>query len=201
MTRLACIALLLAGCATAGSMAPARQAQRFTGYPYDVKDEGNRITGVVCGVTVDYTVEQRGAATVLSGFDGTHQPVYIEVSDRDGVRHIVGSPGARTGAGEVDLTLGAGHLRGRAGLRNVDLVAHDDALDGTITALDKQGTGEATIEGRTLLGAMPPADAGAILPPLLNCEGRLGQYLFQNPLLVRVGGPPGYEPRTANAVR
>jgi hypothetical protein len=203
MKRLVSLALLVVGgCATTGSNVPARSAQRFTGYPYDVQDEGNRVTGSVCGINVDYTVEQRDGATVLSGFDGTHRPVYLEVRDSGGTRHIVGSLGNHAGVGEVDLTLSAAAISGRAGLRDFRLAAtEDDAFDGTMTALDQQGQGEATIEGRAQLQALPAADAGAILPSLLNCEGKLSRFLNQNPLLVRVGGPPGYEPRGANAVR
>jgi hypothetical protein len=202
MKRLACIALLVAGCATTSSNTPTRTAQRFTGYPYDVQDEGNRVTGTVCGVNVDYTVEQREGATVLSGFDGSHQSVYLEVRDGSGTRHITGSLGNHAGVGEVDLTLTANEIKGRSGLRNFKLTAtQDDAFDGTMTALDQQGQGEATIEGRAVLNSLPPAEAGAILPSLLNCEGKLSRFLNQNPLLVRLGGPPGYEPRGANAVR
>ena len=51
----------VAGCATT-SGGP-RTAQRFTGYPYDVSDDGDRISGLVCGVNVDYTVQNRGAVT------------------------------------------------------------------------------------------------------------------------------------------
>ena len=47
------LALGLAGCATSGRTT----AQRFTGYPYDVHDEGNRVSGLVCGVNVDYSVD------------------------------------------------------------------------------------------------------------------------------------------------
>lgn len=202
MKRLVGLALLFAGCATAGHVAPARQAQRFTGYPYDIRDEGNRVTGLVCGVSVDYTVEQRGNATVLSGFDGSHQPIYVEVRDDADRRHIVGTLNQRPGTGEVDLSITPMELSGRAGLRKFALTAKaEDEFDGVMTSLDQQGRGEATIEGRSLLQSLPAADAGAILPALLNCEGRLGRYLFQNPLLVRVGGPPGYEPRGANDVR
>jgi hypothetical protein len=202
MKRLACIALLVAGCATTGGNVPTRTAQRFTGYPYDVQDEGNRVTGQVCGINIDYTVEQRDGATVLNGFDGAHQPVYLEVRDGGGARHIVGSLSNHAGVGEVDLTLTAAEIKGRAGLRNFKLTAaQDDAFDGTMTALDQQGEGEATVEGRAVLQSLPPAEAGAILPSLLNCEGKLSRFLNQNPLLVRLGGPPGYEPRAANAVR
>jgi hypothetical protein len=202
MKRLACIALLVSGCATVGSNAPTRTAQHYTGYPYDLHDEGNRISGSVCGVNVDYTIEQRNGATVLTGFSGTRQPVYLEVRDSDGKRHIVGTLSSRAAVGEVDLTLSPTELKGRSGLRNFRLIATaDDTFDGTMTALDQQGQGDATVEGRAQLEALPPAEAGTILPTLLNCEGKLSRFLNQNPLYVRIGGPPGYEPRTANALR
>src|SRR5262249_2011699 len=148
MKRLVSIALvIIGGCATTSSNTPARSAQRFTGYPYDVQDEGNRVTGSVCGINVDYSIEQRDGATVLSGFDGSHQPVYLEVRDSEGARHIVGSLGNRAGVSEVDLMVSPAEIKGRAGLRNFKLAAtQDDAFDGVMTALDQQGQGEATVE-------------------------------------------------------
>lgn len=188
------IALLTIGCATTGS----HPAQRFTGTPYDVKDEGDRITGLVCGVAVDYTVDHQGGRTVLGSFG---RPAHLEVT-RDGAgRHIVGTLGTHVGADEVDLTLRPEGLTGRAGLRDFDLAADGDRLHGAMTTLHVQGATEATVDGRSTLAAMPDALVAAVLPSLLNCDRSLGHQMMQPALLVRIGGEPGYEPRENNSQR
>ena len=74
----------IAGCATGG----AKTAQRYTGYPYDVHDEGNRVSGLVCGINVDYTVQHRGDGVLVSGFGGRSH--FIQVRDDNGVRRVTG---------------------------------------------------------------------------------------------------------------
>ena len=85
--RLWMLAALVAGCATTGT--GTKTAQRYTGYPYDITDEGNRISGLVCGVNVDYSIAQRGDVTSITGFGGRSQ--FIEVRDEGGQRHVTGS--------------------------------------------------------------------------------------------------------------
>ncbi|HEX8951986.1 MAG TPA: hypothetical protein VF945_09080 [Polyangia bacterium] len=182
----------VAGCATGG----AKTAQRFTGYPYDVHDEGNRVSGLVCGLDVDLSVAHRGDATVVSGFGG--RSVYIEVRDQDGTRRVTGSLGAGPDRGELDLTLTADRLRGRAGIRDVDLAAVGDTYQGQYKVRNQPTPAPMTVEGRGELLKLPPAELGALMPSMLNCEGPVGHPVQWTPVAVRFGGPPGYETRAAN---
>ena len=185
----------VAGCATGG----AKTAQRYTGYPYDVHDEGNRVSGLVCGVNVDYSVQQRGDATMVSGFGGRSQ--FIEVRDQNGARHITGSLGAGPDRGELDITLTADRLSGRAGIRDVNLAAVGDKYEGRYTVRNQPGAAAMTVEGRSELMKLPPAELGALMPGMLNCEGPTGRPVIWGPVAIRFGGPPGYETRAANELR
>jgi hypothetical protein len=182
------------GCATTGG---GKTAQQLTGDPYSVKDEGNRLTGLVCGVAVDYTVDHRGDRTVLGSFG---RPAHLEVTANGAERHIVGTLGTHVGADEVDLTVTPDRLTGRAGLRNFDLKADGDRLRGVMTTLYVHGNAEATVEGRSELAKLDDAAVGAVLPSLLNCE-HFGHQVVQPPMLVRIGGPAGYSPRENNSER
>jgi len=192
--RLVLALALVAGCATTG----ATTAQRFTGDPYDVKDEGDRVTGLVCGVNVDYTVDRSGSRTVLGSFG---RPAHLEVTHEGAARHIVGTLGTRVGADEVDLVLTPGSLTGRAGLREFSLTMKDDRLSGSMATLHVQGAVPATIEGRSVLASMPDATVAAVLPTLLSCDHGFGDGIMHPELAVRMGGPAGYEPRENNGER
>jgi hypothetical protein len=183
----------VAGCATGRS---AQTTQRFTGYPYDVKDDGSRVSGLVCGMSVDYSVEQHGEVTRVSGFGGGS--VFLEVRDTPKARHLTGSLGGGPYRGELDLTLTSEKLKGRAGTRDVDLSAVGDTFQGSYKVLNMIGWAPMTVEGRDLLWKLPPAEIAALLPGMLNCEGPIGRPVVRGPVAVRFGGPPGYETREAN---
>ena len=186
--------LALAGCATGTKV-----SQRYTGNPYDVHDEGNRVSGLVCGVNVDYSVDQRGDATVVSGFGG--RSVYMEVRDQGAARHVTGSLGPGPDRGELDLVVAADHISGRAGVRDVNLAAAGDTYQGSYTVRNQPGSAPMTIEGRSELLKLPPAELGALMPAMINCEGAVGRPVIWGPVAIRFGGPPGYETRAANELR
>ncbi len=185
----------VAGCATGG----AKTAQRFTGYPYDVHDEGNRVSGLVCGLNVDYSVEQRGNGARVSGFGGRSQ--FIEVRDDNGARHVTGSLGAGPDRGELDLTIAPDGVKGRVGIRDVDLVARGDTYQGRYTVRNQPGSAPMTIDGRSELLKLPAADLGALVPGMFLCEGPVGRPVMWGPVAIRFGGEPGYETRAANELR
>lgn len=185
-----------AGCATtSGSTA----ATRYTGYPYDIKDDGSRISGLVCGLSVDYSVAQHGDVTRVSGFGGGSQ--FFEVRDKPGVRYVTGSLAGGPSSAQLDLVMTSDTLRGQVGVRAVDLHAVGDELRGRYTVRNMIGSAPMTVEGRDLLWKLPPAELAALLPGMLNCEGPVGTPIVQGPVAVRFGGPPGYETRAANQVR
>lgn len=196
MGRWLCLALVLGGCATTSS-----RGQRLTGYPYDVHDEGNRVDGLVCGVSIDYTVANKSDGATLSGFGGTHQPVNLDVTVSGDERRIVGSLGTHTGANEVDLVITPQRIKGRAGLRDFDLLAAGDGYRGTMNVRGFQGPVEMTVDGRAELLKLSPADLGAIAPTLLNCGTPPNHPTVRDVVVVRFGGAPGYETRAANETR
>jgi hypothetical protein len=200
MRRLTLFALLtLAGCATATPVAE-RSEQHFTGRPYDISDKGRRITGLVCGVSVDYSVGTRGNSTVLEGFlGGTRStPAFVEIAATPTGQHITGSLSNRAGVGEVDLYVDANGIKGRSGLRSFDLRADGDAFAGKMSALNTLMPVMAIVGGRSELSRMPGADMAAILPPLLNCSAPIGRVGVRGGMIVSIGGPAGYDTRESN---
>jgi hypothetical protein len=190
----------LAGCATTAPV-PVTSAQHLTGRPYDIRDEGRRITGSVCGVNVDYSVSMSGKGTALNGFLGTSRTAYVEVKPTASGRHVVGTTGARTGLGEIDLYVDDNAITGHAGLRSFDLHARGDIYEGKMTALNTLGWVPAVVAGRSELSRMPSSDMGAILPALLNCSGPIGHTTIRSGMIVGIGGPPGYDTRAANELK
>ncbi|HEY2744087.1 MAG TPA: hypothetical protein VGL86_05675 [Polyangia bacterium] len=197
MKSLVVVALVaLGGCATSGSTTT---AQRFTGYPYDIKDDGSRISGLVCGMSVDYSVAQHGDVTRVNGFGGGS--VFFEVRDTPGARHLTGTLNGGVGRSQLDLVLTSSELKGRAGTRDVELTAVGDSFEGRYKVLNMMGWAPMKIEGRDILEKLPAAELAALLPGMLNCEGPMGRPVIEGPVAVRFGGPPGYESRAANEIR
>jgi hypothetical protein len=191
------LAALVAGCATTGT--GTKSAQRYTGYPYDITDDGSRISGLVCGVNVDYSVARRGDATVVSGFGSRSS--YVEVRDDGGARHVTGTLGGSVASDQLDLVVAGDRVQGRAGLRDVDLVAQGDAYRGKYMVRNQPGAAPMQIEGRAELMKLPPAEVGALMPAMMNCGGAVGKPVVWGETSVRFGGAPGYETRAANELR
>jgi len=157
----------------------------------------NRISGLVCGVSVDYEI--RGAKNGVQ-LIGSGRPVYLEVSNEAGGRRITGALGNRTGVNEVDLFVTDGSLKGRAGVRRFDLRANGDDLVGPMTALNTLGSVEALVAGRGELAKLPDAELGAIVPTLLNCSAPMSRSIARQGIAVRIGGPAGYDTRYSNEI-
>lgn len=160
-----------------------------------VRDYGGRLTGRVCGADVNLQAQYRGRYLALTGFvyptkitgairDDAEFASRIEVRDqreRDGAvaRRISGTVGGvardldeavhlgqppRHG---IDLEISRDSLRGHVGLRDLDLHAHDDELDGTMTIAAQKLPFR--LRGWGAVWAMPAADQAAILPFVLTC--------------------------------
>jgi hypothetical protein len=190
------------GCAGGQRMAEHKPRQHFTGNPYEVWSDGDRVSGQVCGLDVELTVTRSDEGhTVVSGFAGGRRPVWIEVQrGGDGVRHIHGSLGSRAAVSSVDLAVSPMGLAGRSGLRRFELAAAGDSLRGSMSALNTFGPVPALVEGRGELERLPDEALAAILPALLNCDAPFDRPSVRPPLAVRVGGPAGYEPRYNNEI-
>jgi hypothetical protein len=199
----AALALCAPGCAarsasTAG--AGPGNAQEYTGQPFTVRQQGARLSGLVCGQDIQYTM-QRGAdgQTVLLGFLGTDAPSRLEVRQRGALRLISGSLGTPAGSAAVDLQLGPERLQGRVGFRYFDLRRAGDALTGPMRIAGTDDLAEATVQGVQAMWAMPEAAQAAVLANLLTCfVAPIGSY-GRSPLRVGFGGPAGAQPRGSSS--
>lgn len=170
-----------------------------------VRDYGGRVTGRVCGADVNLEAEYRGRYLALTGHvyplevtstivDDSEYASRIEVRDhaeRGGVvdRRISGTVGAtgrdladalnfgRPPRRAIDLELTRDRLRGHVGLRDLDLRAHDDTLEGTMTIAEQKLPFR--IRGWGAVWSMPAADQAAILPFVLTCVAD-GTHLIQD---------------------
>jgi hypothetical protein len=200
--RWLCFALVaVTGCAASSrSVVSQASPQRYTGDPYDVYDHGGRISGAVCGVNVEYSISHPDGGVRLNGFAGG-RAVYFEVRDQPGGgRRVTGAFGTRVGTNEVDLLVAGGRLQGRSGVRRFDLVGVGDELRGSMSALNTLGPVGAVVAGRAALAQLPDAELGAILPSLLNCSAPFGGHTIRPSMVVRIGGPAGYDTRYANEI-
>jgi hypothetical protein len=84
-----------------------RQTLSFTGQPYSIQHfdayprpagassglqaEGGRITGNICGVSVEYSVEHAGDRVKMSGLLESEYQAHLEIVDTDGYKTISGS--------------------------------------------------------------------------------------------------------------
>jgi hypothetical protein len=191
------------GCASGQRVAERKPRQHFTGNPYEVWSDGDRVTGQVCGLDIELSVG-RGAngSTQVNGFaGGGHKPMWIEVERRaDGTRLVHGSLGTRAAVSSVDLVVSPTGLAGRTGLRRFELAAAGDSLRGSMSALNTFGPVAAVVEGRGELDRLPDEALAAILPALLSCNAPFDRPSVRPPLMVRLGGPAGYEPRYNNEI-
>lgn len=156
---------------------------------------GGRVAGYACGAEFTYESEYHGRELRITGFvqpqyqsvghEYIQLPAHIEITDRDGHRHVGGSIGDDFGSNFVahdrsskviDFSLGSDGLHGQIASRFFDLaIADADTLAGTMMI----STGEKLpfeLRGLSSVWSMPAADQAAILPFMLSCsqvdEGR-----------------------------
>lgn len=212
---LASLALNLGtGCATTRGAAGAEQ--EFTGQPYSVRYSGppltgskppgaagplGRVTGLICGQDVTYDVQADGDRVSLDGFLGTGTPSRLTLRAAGDERAFSGSLGIQAGDAAVELRLTPQTLQGRVGFRYFDLQRQGDELSGPMRVAGVGAPTTATLQGADALWALPAPVQAAVLPNLLTCfVARVG-VLGLSPLTVRVGGPPGAQPRGSSSVR
>lgn len=198
MRKLVLASLLAAGCATASSAGP---AVRYAGEPFDLEQQGSRITGQVCGMDLTLDVAHRGPDAVeLTGFVDGRFPVHLQARADGRVRTITGGLGSRAGDSAVALDVAPDKVDGRVGWRYFRLAAQGDALGGTMQIAGAIAPSDAVVDGRAQLVSMPLAPQAALLPALLSCNvqpvGRWGRSSLE----VRVGGPPGALPHQSSGI-
>lgn len=188
--------LLASACVGPGGAAGRRTTPiTTTGRPFSVRQSGDRITGQVCGLDIDYGVQRLGDRLRLSGFLDGRVPSQLEVRDEGGERVISGALGTRAGSAAVELHLRPDRLSGRVGFRRFDLVRRGDLLSGSLRMAGTHEPTTATLYGAPALQALRPEAQGAILPGLLTCYvARIGNF-GRSALVVGFGGPAGADPR------
>jgi hypothetical protein len=161
-----------------GQMVP-RQQLALSGQPYmvhhsdayprpgrpsgGVRANGGRISGVVCGESIEFHVDHAGDRVHVRGFLGHEYQAELDIADPDGFTTISGNLAYR----EVRLNLFANRLRGVIGRCSFDLRQDGDALVQDILAWGYPM--HIQLNGLTALFQLPPADQAAILPLVLEC--------------------------------
>ena len=160
-----------------------RQQHRLEGNPYAIrhydahpkpdsvttgKVEGGRISGVVCGSDIEYSIDHTATDTRLSGtIDNQHQSQLKVLSTKD-VHGVVGNVGPK----EVRLEFSREHIEGYIGRCPYHLEL-DKATPGNDTLVEYiSGRGQKMrieIYGVQSLWQMPAADQAAVLPMVLLC--------------------------------
>lgn len=173
-----------------GKLVP-RQQLKFTGQPYSIQHidayptalspssglnaAGGRITGVICGSDVEYSVEHAGDRIKLNGFVDNQYNSHLEISETNGFHIITGSVAYR----EIEIQLFGDRLRGFIGRCPFDMTQEGDALvQTTYNQTVAQGNEmHLRINGLEALWKLPAADQAALLPMVVQC---LQQKMFEN---------------------
>lgn len=160
-----------------------------------LKEQGGRISGVVCGVDIEYTVEHGGDHVALSGFLENQHASQMKIIETEDARIMVGSLGTR----EVRLTIREDSLQGYVGRCPYDMrrgVPSDEDSDTLMQNFRGFGeTMEVRLSNPKELWKMPAADQAAVLPLMMLC---VTEKIFQNlgrPKVPTLGfGKPGAVP-------
>lgn len=192
-----------------GKLVP-RQQLKFTGQPYSIQHidaypgtvgpssglnaEGGRITGVICGSDVEYSVQHAGDRIKLNGIVDNQHNAHLEITETSGFHTITGSVAYR----EINVQLFGDRLRGFIGRCPFDLTQEGDALvqtqyNQTVAAGNEM---HLRINGVDALWKLPAADQAALLPMVVQC---LQQKMFENmghenPPAMGFGGAVGAVP-------
>lgn len=188
-------ALFFAGCAAPaviidGHPVP-RQRIELKGNPYAIrhidahprpggpssglKAQGGRITGVVCGTDIEYSVEHTGDFIELTGvLDNQLQSRLRIVEGNDGVRGIAGNVATR----EVKIQFSKDWLSGSVGRCPHEFASQADAGDALLAHVTGRGQKMTVrLNGAKELWQMPAADQAAVLPLMLLC---MDEKIFDN---------------------
>jgi hypothetical protein len=156
--------------------------------PRDISD--GKLTGRLCGVTVEYDARWFAGTLTLSGYgdiqwqghaqSGGPTNLTLGVSEPvAGRRKISGQFGGHIHSDSsspiVDLDVSTDHLEGRVGGRQFFLAAKGDYFVGQARERDG-GMQPFAIYGRSVLSTMPPADESLTLVALLACRGSVVEY-------------------------
>lgn len=136
-----------------------------------VKEQGGRITGVICGSDVDLNVTHAGDHVELYGVVENQHQATLQIAQTQGFHTITGSIAFR----EVRLELYGDRLRGFIGRCPVEMVQEGDALVDTVVSNGQPMRRQLT--GLDTLWKLPAAPQALILPMVVSC---LVEKTFEN---------------------
>lgn len=136
-----------------------------------VKEQGGRITGVICGSDVDLNVTHAGDHVELYGLVENQHQTTLQIAQTSGFHTITGSIAFR----EVKLELYGDRLRGFVGRCPVDMQQDGDALVDTVVSSGQQM--QRRLSGLDALWKLPAAPQALILPMVVSC---LVEKTFEN---------------------
>ncbi len=148
---------------------------------------GGDISGNVCGMSVNLSVEHRRDHVVISGFLDGQAPMDVTIREVNGYHRIKGGMGYHN----VDLSLFGNRLIGWIGHCKVDMsTGPDPQANHLVQMVNIQGTPRALIlSGVNALWAMPAADQAATLPLLLQCQlSQMWNHFGADPPAIGFGG-------------
>jgi len=168
-----------------------RQQHRFEGNPYAIrhydahpkpesvttgKVEGGRVSGVVCGSDIEYSIDHTASEIRLSGTIDNQYQSQLKVLLTKDVHGIIGNVGPK----EVRLEFSREHIEGYVGRCPYHL-AIDNATSGKDTVVEYiSARGQKMrieLYGMQSLWQMPAADQAAVLPMVLLC---MTTKMFEN---------------------
>ncbi|MBL9003483.1 MAG: hypothetical protein JNJ46_04500 [Myxococcales bacterium] len=200
--------LLLSGClgpVMINGTATPRQNLEYGGQPYavrhlnahpqpggpssGVKEQGGRITGMICGSDVDVTVTHAGDHVELYGVVENQHTTTLQIAETQGFHTISGALAFR----EVKLELFGDRLRGYIGRCPVDMQQEGDALVETVVSGGQPM--RLQLNGLGTLWKIPAAPQAIILPMVVSCLiEKTFENLGRNPPALGFGGPVSAQP-------
>lgn len=154
-----------------------------------VKEQGGRITGMVCGSDVDVTVKHVGDHVELYGVVENQHMTTLQVAETEGFHTITGSIAFR----EVKLQLFGDRLRGFIGRCPVDMKQEGDALVENLVSSGQPM--RLQLNGLSSLWKLPAAPQAIILPMVVSCLiEKTFENLGRNPPALGFGGQVSAQP-------
>ena len=154
-----------------------------------VKEQGGRITGMICGSDVDVTVKHAGDHVEIYGVVENQHTTTLQIAETEGFHTITGSLAFR----EVKLQLFGDRLRGFVGRCPIDMKQEGDALVETVVSSGQPM--RLQLNGLSTLWQLPPAPQAILLPMVVSCLiEKTFENLGRNPPALGFGGPISAQP-------
>lgn len=154
-----------------------------------VKEQGGRITGMICGSDVDVTVTHAGDHVELYGVVENQHTTTLQIAETQGFHTISGSIAFR----EVKLQLFGDRLRGFIGRCPIDMQQEGDALVENVASGGQPM--RLQLNGLAELWKLPAAPQAIVLPMVVSCLiEKTFENLGRNPPALGFGGTTSSQP-------